>query len=248
MDIGHSWIGVPTTMMDSDGFGSNFKHFPICIILLRFFVLSSFIINLTFLKPNILASPKIASRLVNAPCSFDFRFFSRSSEMKQRMVAIIVKSVGTVQYIWSIGGKCNKGIFSYVLYFWHIYHWCQHAFCWSFVCQGFTHTAVYIRHREGFKEGAIELLNSSSPGIPQVAVGEFDILIRYIDKPIYRQFCKISILIRYCINKNLAYRTPLGSHHTYTYEWGILNSFHSSCSFNSKESAFSGAYTLHPPP
>ena len=96
LDIGHSWIGVPTTMMDSDGFGSNFKHFPICIILLRFFVLSSFIINLTFLKPNILASPKIASRLVNAPCSFDFRFFSRSSEMKQRMVAIIVKSVGTV--------------------------------------------------------------------------------------------------------------------------------------------------------
>ena len=40
-------------------------------------------------------------------------------------------------------------------------------------------------------------------------LGVFDISIRHIDKPIYREFCKISLSMKYCINKNLAYRTPL---------------------------------------
>ena len=41
------------------------------------------------------------------------------------------------------------------------------------------------------------------------SLGVFYISIKHIDKPIYRQFCKILISIRYCINRNLANRTPL---------------------------------------
>ena len=33
--------------------------------------------------------------------------------------------------------------------------------------------------------------------------------LRHIAKPIYRQFCKISISIKYCIDQNLAYLAPL---------------------------------------
>ena len=47
----------------------------------------------------------------------------------------------------------------------------------------------------------------------QLEQGVFNIDNTYQYKLIYRQFCEISISIKYHINKNLAYRTPLAGAH-----------------------------------